>query len=118
MGRPGQPRHPGRIITCACGCGRVDRHKGRGLVNACWSRERYHGRIDDWPPTKAPANYEMKLAASSVRGRLEDYLELKSWGVPDDEAARRLGVTTRTLQRYEAHLRATTGATQKETQAA
>lgn len=117
MGRPGQPRHPGRIVTCACGCGRVDRHKGRGLISACWNRERYHGRIDDWPPTKQPATHRMKLRADTVRGRLEDYLELRSWGVDDDEAAARLGVTTRTLTRYKAHLRAT-GAIQEESTAA
>lgn len=105
MARPGQPRHPGRIITCAC-CGRTGRHKGRGLIGACWDREKYHGRLTDWPLTQAPVNRPMALAAGTVRGRFEDYLELRAWGATVPEAARRLGVSERTITRYNSHLRA------------
>ena len=38
-------------------------------------------------------------------GRIEDYLELRSWGLTRRQAAERLGVTIRTTQRYDAALR-------------
>jgi hypothetical protein len=37
--------------------------------------------------------------------RVEDYAELRSWGLTRREAAARLGVTLRTLDRYDADLR-------------
>ncbi|MFY7069609.1 hypothetical protein ACOQFV_27440 [Nocardiopsis changdeensis] len=95
-----------RTVTCICGCGRTGPHHGRGLITACWHREKYHGRLNDWPLTQAPVNRPMRLISESVRGRLEDYLELRSWGVPVPEAARRLGVSERTITRYNSHLRA------------
>jgi hypothetical protein len=38
-------------------------------------------------------------------GRIEDYRELRSWGFSRADAARRLNVTPRTIERYEAALR-------------
>jgi hypothetical protein len=40
-------------------------------------------------------------------GRIEDYRELRSWDVPRAEAARRLKVCQRTIERYERSLRET-----------
>jgi hypothetical protein len=37
--------------------------------------------------------------------RVEDYAELRSWGLTRPEAAARLGVTLRTADRYDAELR-------------
>jgi hypothetical protein len=38
-------------------------------------------------------------------GRIEDYTWLRTQGVGRVEAARRVGVTVRTAERYDAHLR-------------
>jgi hypothetical protein len=46
-------------------------------------------------------------ARSAIRaGRIEDYQELRSWGLTRREAAERLGVTLRTVDRYDADLKA------------
>lgn len=39
------------------------------------------------------------------RDRIEDYIELRSWGESIKSAATRLGVTTRTIERYRQALR-------------
>lgn len=36
---------------------------------------------------------------------LEDYSDLRSWGLTRHQAAERMGVTARTIERYEAALR-------------
>jgi hypothetical protein len=38
-------------------------------------------------------------------GRVEDYADLRSWGLTREQAAVRLGVTMRTVLRYDAALR-------------
>lgn len=38
-------------------------------------------------------------------GRLEDYAELRIWGLSRRQAAERMGVSLRTAERYEAALR-------------
>jgi hypothetical protein len=48
-----------------------------------------------------------RRARSRIRaGRIEDYAELRSWGLTRRQAAARLGVTLRTLDRYDADLKA------------
>lgn len=42
---------------------------------------------------------------TKFEGRLEDYAELRSWGLTRRQAAERMGVTLRTAERYEATLR-------------
>lgn len=45
-------------------------------------------------------------AYSAIRAaRLEDYAELRSWGLRREQAAARLGVSVRTAERYDAELR-------------
>jgi hypothetical protein len=56
--------------------------------------------------TRAEAAETGRRAYSAQRaGRIEDYAELRSWGLTRQEAAARLGVTLRTLDRYDADLR-------------
>ena len=38
-------------------------------------------------------------------GRVEDYAELRSWGLTRREAGARLGLSLRTLDRYDAELK-------------
>ncbi|OLT27766.1 hypothetical protein BJF83_17435 [Nocardiopsis sp. CNR-923] len=97
-----------RTITCACGCGRVGRHHGRGLLASCWRREHRHGTLNGWPRTARPARDQlMRLADENIRGRIDDYIELREdHHVPLAEAAARLRVSTRTVTRWHSHLRA------------
>lgn len=42
---------------------------------------------------------------TKFEARLEDYADLRSWGLTRRQAAERMGVTLRTADRYEATLR-------------
>jgi hypothetical protein len=56
--------------------------------------------------TREEAAATGRRARTAIRnGRIEDYAELRSWGLSRREAAARLGVTLRTLDRYDADLR-------------
>ncbi len=56
--------------------------------------------------TKTEAMRIARLArAERKNARVEDYAELRWWGLTQVEAAARLGVCERTAQRYEAGLR-------------
>jgi hypothetical protein len=68
---------------------------------ACSERWTYHGRPDGGPPRACHA------APGSRAGRLEDYAELRSWGLPLEDAAERVGVRRGTAERYDADLRRT-----------
>ena len=111
---------PSPVVTCVCGCGRHGRHHARGLIEACWKRAYRAGVLDRYPRTLPdPRPQVMSLVSVTTRGRLEDYIELtRVWGVSREEAAARVGVTERTVRRYEAHLRATAQTSQKERRSA
>lgn len=47
-----------------------------------------------------------RAARTAIReGRVEDYAELRSWGLTPAQAAERLGVSYRTVMRYQTALR-------------
>lgn len=97
----------GPVITCACGCGRRRPHHSRGLVERCWKRHKYNNTIDLFPRTMpVPPPRPMRLISPRVAGRIEDYVELRSWGLSRAEARERVGVTDRTVSRWHTHLRA------------
>lgn len=80
----------------SCGASRPENawHKGwRGPHCNCCRRR------GGAPPVPRPRFTGPRLA------RLEDYAELRSWGEPMRAAAGRLGVSFRTVQRYEAALK-------------
>ena len=54
---------------------------------------------------QAAENGRRALSAQAA-GRLEDYQELRSWGLTRRQAAARLGICLKTTDRYEAKLRA------------
>jgi hypothetical protein len=83
------------VTACRCGCGRP----APDLADACQRRWRYHGRPEILPPPVQRGNDRRR------QERIEDYLELRSWGVSREEAARRLCVSFRTIERYDRALR-------------
>ncbi len=99
--RPAPPPPPPQEDAppeCRCGCGRPALRSWQcGLARACYQRWRYYGRPDVIPPPRP-----------SRADRIEDYVELRSQGLTRARAAERLGVTRRTIERYE-HDLATAG---------
>ena len=69
--------------------------------NPCDHRWLYHGRPEGGPPPPRHAS------PGSRAGRLEDYAELRAQGKTLLEAAKRVGVSKRTAEKYQAALRRT-----------
>jgi hypothetical protein len=99
QGYPVTATHP----TCRCGCGREA--TGRtGLTTSCRQRWYQAGRPDDFPPPRW--TWTGTWAGRGTReDRIDEYAELRSWGLSRAEAAVRLGLCRRTIERYESHLR-------------
>jgi len=83
---------------CRCGCGRPVAYKRLRLAESCYRRWRYRG----YPPEIPPAQ------ADTIAGKVEDYAELRAAGFTQAQAAWRLGVSRRTIERYAQRLRAGT----------
>lgn len=86
-------------ITCACGCENTGENRGRRLLNACYQRHLKAGTLHQFPRPRRPRRYAARA------GRIEDYFDLLRFGVPRQHIPDRLGVTVRTLHRYERDLR-------------
>ena len=67
-----------------------------GYCGTCYKRWRRHGSPPEGPPPPS-----RRAPRASHVALLEDYAELRSWGVQDEEAAQRLGVSPRTIERYK-----------------
>jgi hypothetical protein len=87
------------MTRCRCGCGRPAAPHRLGLAKACHERFRYHGRPETFGPPSGRGNDGRRAE------REEDYAELRSWDIPLEVAAGRVGVSVRTAERYEARLR-------------
>jgi hypothetical protein len=73
----------------------------RGFCKPCYRRFVDHGYpVAGPPPARSGLGPKSDLAA-----RIEDYAELRSWGLSRAEAAVRLGLCRRTMARYDARLR-------------
>ena len=70
-----------------------------GYCGRCYRRWYAHGCPESGPPPPL-----LLVAPADRAGRIEDYRDLLSWGVAREEAARRLGVSLRTLIRYDSAL--------------
>lgn len=57
------------------------------------------------PRTGNPHGRGVSKSQATIAGRIEDYLELLSYGEEPLTIAQRLGVSRRTLHRYDARLR-------------
>lgn len=103
-----------QFVTC-WGCRKEKRHEGKGLCGVCRGRyDEETGRLRPPMPPEVSGRIGGLIGGprATVRRvesrdqRLEDFAELASWGVGDEEAARRLGVSLVTIGRYKAALRA------------
>lgn len=85
------------IIICRdCHRQRPNRSAGR-----CATCHRHHHA----PPTGNPGGAGIPKTAQDITGRVEDLFELLATRQPQRELAARLGVSCRTVQRYQAGLR-------------
>ena len=71
----------------------------RGLAVQCYNRWRYHGCPEGVPAPVNPGNDRRRP------DRVEDYQWLREQGCSREDAARRLNVCMRTVERYDAELR-------------
>jgi len=78
-----------------------------GLSERCWRRWQYHGCPEVLPPPVNPGNDRRRP------DRIEDYQWLREQGCSRQAAARRLGVCMRTVERYDAEIRAAGMETEK-----
>ena len=92
-------------MTCSCGCGRPVH--ARGLAVQCYNRWRYHGCPEGVPAPVNPGNDRRRP------DRVEDYQWLREQGCSREDAARRLNVCMRTVERYDAEIRAAGMETEK-----
>ena len=101
-----------RIYTFTCdeaGCGHTHTPATPGLNAALkalrvagWSAGKHTG-VYLCPKHRRTAAQAGRARYSQVRAaRVEDYAELRSWGLTRVQAAQRLGVCERTAWRYEA----------------
>jgi hypothetical protein len=107
----------GQPIDCAS-CRRRRPHFGRRWCSSCYQRWWRAGKPAGGPPPMCDLSPKQLAAAHAAAalartartarrvGRIEDYTWLRGQGATRAEAARRVGVTIRTTQRYDAHLRA------------
>lgn len=72
-----------------------------GYCPPCYRRWADHG----YPPQGPPSPQRSGRKPGPVAGRVEDYAEFRALGLSRAEAALRLGITRRTIQRYETALR-------------
>jgi hypothetical protein len=80
-----------RPNACAdCGGGSETHRRRRGLCFNCYSRHRYHGTLEQFPPMR---NYWARAEL------LSEWDHLRRSGVSMAEAAPRLGVTRKAIEK-------------------
>lgn len=96
-----------KLVVCR-GCGEYERHEGEGYCRACHGRWDAAGRPESGPPPAVPAEVSgWRGALHLVEGkadRLEEYAHLAAFGISDEEAAERLGVSVATVADYRLQL--------------
>ena len=85
---------PLRSDVCVCGCGGRGRIAGRGLIDTCYSRERYHGNLAEYP--------RQRLSAADF---IADYKLLRGQGYNHPQIAERLRYPLPSMQRQICRLR-------------
>lgn len=85
----------------------ADHHAAEHLLRrAGWAAHHAKHRCPQHRVTGREAADLGRRAWSAIRaGRVEDYAELRSWGLTRQQAADRLGVCLKTAERYDADLR-------------
>lgn len=103
------PTGVGRIVECACGCGRSGINRGRRLLHSCYTNLYRKGKKHlDFPLERIPGPPRIyKVRGENIAERLERYAQMRRDGLSKNETAIQLGVSYRTVQRYDVHLRHT-----------
>jgi hypothetical protein len=78
------------ILAECASCERIRPLRARGLCNSCYVTRFHNGTLSDYGYVKAD--------------RMTDYARLRLNGATQADAARRIGVSRRTGERYEAEL--------------
>lgn len=86
-------------IRCCLRCGRDRRHEARGLCVTCYHAKPYE------PTGTGRGGVGVPRDRATLAGRMDDFAELRRWGLSVHAAARRLGIALRTAWRYEARLK-------------
>lgn len=93
-----------RYRRIVCGSCRTDSwHVAHGWCSGCYQRWWAAGAVPgaNPPPPRRPGPSGLHTAA-----RVEDYAELRGWGLTREQAAARLNVSVRTVYRYDRRLTA------------
>lgn len=93
-----QGHSQGRRVVCRS-CGKQARNRGHGYCESCYDRWCRHGRPDLAADQFVP--YQVPRAAD----RIVEYAEHAAAGLSRQQAAWRMDVSTRTIDRYIARLR-------------
>jgi hypothetical protein len=95
------------IITCAC-CGKSGHHRAHGWRDYCYTRWFKAGKPAGGPPPVQEESTEPAFAAhmAAFAGRLADYQWLlqRERRLTAQQAADRMGVSLRTVRRWNALL--------------
>jgi hypothetical protein len=87
-------------VSCRCCGGCRGTHKDGARGEYC--RRCYKRWLDAGFPAGGPQAPRHSPGGHGTRaGRLEDYSDLRSWGLSQAEAVTRMGITRRTAQRYD-----------------
>lgn len=99
-----------RVVRCAS-CDRFRPVHAHGRCDGCYTRWWNAGCPDQWPPPPGTTQADNAAIARAARdanyaARLEDYAELRhEYREIPEVAARRLGISQSTAERYEQLLR-------------
>lgn len=97
----------GRIVTCACGCGKTGKHHARGMLYLCYKRRQSRGTLDLYPETRYRAQRtarKMLMRSDHIQDRADDWRGLtERQGYTNKQACEWIEVSERTGQRYRSH---------------
>jgi len=98
-----------RIITCV-GCGQEKQYYARESCSTCYERWYHNGKPEGGPP-QPKSNDECRAMGRKTivfdrDKRMEEYRKLtRDDGLPREIAAQKMGISDRTVSRYEKALR-------------
>lgn len=89
-------------ITCRC-CRRRGKHRGRGLINACYGRHQRAGTLTQYP-LRPEDTHRWRPTGRTGKTMLAKVAELDALGYSPRRISWELGLGMRQVQRYRAEL--------------